>query len=349
MSSDPRATDPSLNELNQRLLEIKKGPNAELAKVTSVQELETRFKQLKNLSEEDLTDEKLNERFQKISSEETTQEQLSQIGPNGDDDGPHDDERKFMAQYLQQVSDDQREDGQDDDFEIFLAEAGISDNVITRLKDCSKSDQLNPSDHSIVAAADGMTPALDSALVNSDLFIDSFETHYPAGGAESEELSQLFNQANDELRLLPSSAPTTSSPHPCTNDLQDIFDSDLYENDEIRRLVSEAQDLAALERKYQHTTSAPSTATQGGGKANSKSSHHHSNSNSRSSHASLTHYDPNDYYYRTQAHNIIAERDRRKKQKKQRGRQGKRSLSDSSDSSDDDDDSSSSSSGGGRY
>jgi hypothetical protein len=339
--SDPRAPDdPSLRELNQRLLEIKKGPNAELAKVTSEKELESRFKQLKNLSGEDeseMTDEKLHERFQKISLDGRIQQLHSQIGGGP---GVGDDEERKVAEYLQHV---QTEDGEDeDDFELFLVEAGISDKMINRLKDCSKSDQLNPSDTSIAATADGMANHLESALVNSDNFVNSFES---IGGAHdkahSEELSQLFDQAMDELRLLPT-ASTSGSVYPLTSpsdNLQEIFDSDLYENDEIRRLVSEAQDLAALERKYQQTT--PGATSGGAGKGKPKDGSDSSRSG-RSSQASLTHYDPNDYYYRTQARNIIAERDRRKKQKRERRQRGRqRSSSDTSDSSEDDEDSSS--------
>jgi hypothetical protein len=316
--------DPSLKDLNERLQKMKRGPHYEEAKATTPEELHDRLKKLKDI-ETGIPDDKLLERFQKIAVEDGTgkdQEKGKEEEFNQAD--------LVTQQYLEQLQLESKvksDEEEDDDFELFLAEAGVSDKIIDRMMQCPiQEDGAVNNETNIVR--------LESDLTNSDSFAETFQSTFNLSSSHETELSQLMNQANDELRLLPSSNIKYSFPSEsqqtagAESDLQDMFD----DSDEIQRLVTEAQELAALDRKYQaiESTSAsqPRQTTKPSEGARLKSSQ-----------ASLTHFEPNDYYYRLQAQNISQDVEREKEKKSRRNRRGRAGSSSDSDSTIESDDS----------
>jgi hypothetical protein len=337
--------DPSLKDLNQRLLEIKRGPHYEEAKLTTPEELQIRLKQLKDLETVVPTDESLHERFKKI----TIEDGLEQKPESKEDDGIHhlDPEDVKSQQYLEQLQQEAKEkpiDDEDDDFELFLAEAGVSEKIIDRMMQFPLQDDVATLDETKIVR-------LESGFANSDAFADSFQSEFNLSSSHDPELSQLMNQAKDELRLLPTSTTFSYSlPPPALVtaellDLQEIFD----DSDEIQRLVTEAQELAALDRKYQAiedaaASAAPQSQQKGPSTRPSTGGCGSGNVIKSSPAASLTHFEPNDYYYRRQAQNISHDLEREKKRKEEkkykhsrRGRGGGSSSSDSDSSVDSDD------------
>ena len=327
-------------ELQERLNKIKRGPNYEISKNITNEELDDRLKNLKNLPPTLPSDLELITQLNEIHPETifqvenkndisiiNNQQEDTQLNNNNNNDDNNVISLNENNLQLTQIEDDF------DDFESFLSEAGISEKVITRVTKEILNNNLNEQPTQQQPPSDLNITKLEHVLGETNGLTSEFLSQNNEFPNDSPELNQIINQAKDEIRLLPSKNLSFIDSSISLGDLQDVFDDN--EQSEIQKIVLEAQDHAKLERKYGTNTIQKQSQPQRKQQQQHHQQQQQQQKNNKKKSTSLTSFgcdDDRSYYYSIQSQDKYNESRHKSKKKNSYNRDDDDDEDDDSDS-----------------